>query len=227
MNQEKIGKIIKKIRKDNNLSQKEFGDKYGITYQAVSKWENGKNIPDIAILKEICKDYNLKIDDLLDNNTSNKKKYYIIFIVVFIILVISTISIVYIIKHNDFEFKTISSSCNDFKLVGSIAYNKSKSSIYINNITYCGDKEYTKYDEISCTLFESSGNSIQVISSYEYVDKKRISLDEFLNNLSFKIDDYEQVCKNFKKDSLYLEITAKNNGEITMHKIPLVLDDNC
>lgn len=42
MNQERIGKLIKKIRKDNNLTQQELAKKYGITYQAVSKWENGK-----------------------------------------------------------------------------------------------------------------------------------------------------------------------------------------
>ena len=66
MNQEKIGNIIKNIRVQNNLSQREFAEKFGVTYQAVSKWENGKNIPDIAILKEICREYNLDLDNLLD-----------------------------------------------------------------------------------------------------------------------------------------------------------------
>mgnify|MGYP000280822971 CR=1 FL=1 len=60
MNQEKIGKLIKKIRIKNKLSQKEFADKYGVTPQAVSKWETGKNIPDIAILKEIIQDENIE-----------------------------------------------------------------------------------------------------------------------------------------------------------------------
>ena len=53
MNQEKISKFIKDIRIKNNLTQKDFADKFGVTYQAVSKWENGKNLPDINILKEI------------------------------------------------------------------------------------------------------------------------------------------------------------------------------
>ena len=42
MDNEKISEFIKKIRKDNNLTQKELAAKYGVTYQAVSKWENGK-----------------------------------------------------------------------------------------------------------------------------------------------------------------------------------------
>ena len=39
MEQEKIANLIKKIRKDNHLTQKELADKYHVTYQAVSKWE--------------------------------------------------------------------------------------------------------------------------------------------------------------------------------------------
>ena len=65
MEQEKIGKFIKKLRKENNLTQKDLADKYGVTYQAVSKWETGKNIPDISLLKEISKHFNVNIEDLL------------------------------------------------------------------------------------------------------------------------------------------------------------------
>ena len=75
MNTDKIGKVIKDIRIKNNLTQSEFADRYGVTYQAVSKWENGKNIPDISLLKQICKDFNINIDDLLEGKLSiNKKK---------------------------------------------------------------------------------------------------------------------------------------------------------
>ena len=45
MDQEKIGKFIKEIRIKNNLTQKDLAEKYGVTYQAVSKWENGKCLP--------------------------------------------------------------------------------------------------------------------------------------------------------------------------------------
>ncbi len=62
MDQEKIGKFIKQIRQDHHLTQKDLAEKLGVTYQAVSKWENGKNIPDIAILQIISKKFNLNID---------------------------------------------------------------------------------------------------------------------------------------------------------------------
>ena len=45
MNQEKFGKLIKSIRKEHNLTQKELADKLGVTFQAVSKWETGLSFP--------------------------------------------------------------------------------------------------------------------------------------------------------------------------------------
>ena len=50
MNQETIGKKIKELRIKNNLTQQELASKLNVTYQAVSKWENGKNLPDLVIL---------------------------------------------------------------------------------------------------------------------------------------------------------------------------------
>ena len=73
MEQEKIGKFIKKLRKENNLTQKDLADKYGVTYQAVSKWETGKNIPDISLLKEISDIY----DELSDKNRANNYCPYV------------------------------------------------------------------------------------------------------------------------------------------------------
>ena len=74
MNQEKIGKFIKKLREENNLTQKEFADKLGVTFQAVSKWENGKNVPDIGILKEMSEEFHIDIDEILQGERKNIKK---------------------------------------------------------------------------------------------------------------------------------------------------------
>ena len=81
MEQEKFGEFIKTLRKKHNLTQKQLADKYNVTYQAVSKWENGLNMPDMALIKQISKDFNISIDELLDgkyNNKRNLKKRYIV-----------------------------------------------------------------------------------------------------------------------------------------------------
>lgn len=227
MEQEKIGKIIKDIRIKNKLSQKEFAQKYGVTYQAVSKWENGKNIPDISILKQICNDYNINLDDLLDARIT--KKNYLKNIIGVILIIILTIGGAYILfRDDDFEFKTISSTCDEFKLHGSVAYNKNKSSIYIDGLTYCGEKniDKIKYEEIKCTLYEDIDKIKNEISSYEY--SKSITLEEFLKDVKFKVDDYEQTCKTYDDNSLYLEIEAlTKNNNIVYYKIPLSIEDTC
>lgn len=45
MDAEKIGRLIKELRLKNNLTQQEFASEFGVTYQAVSKWETGLSFP--------------------------------------------------------------------------------------------------------------------------------------------------------------------------------------
>ena len=225
MNQEKIGQVIKEIRTKNNLSQQAFAEKFGVTYQAVSKWENGKNIPDIATLKQICEEYNLKLEDLLEAKISTKSKNNLLkwFLLVIILLIIVLI-IVLIFKNNDFEFKTLSTSCNDFTVNGSIAYNDTKSSIYISHITYCGEMDSNEYKKIQCVLYESTDKIKTEIGRYNYEEDSGITLEEFLKEVNFNVE----TCKLYSEDSLHLEIEATTvDGEDIFHKVPLKLVDNC
>ena len=102
MNQERFGQIIKDIRKKNNLTQKDLAEKYNVTAQAVSKWENGKNLPDIILIKHIAKDFNYSLDTLFaDENIKkekNNKKKIIIITSVLISLIIIILIIGIIIK---------------------------------------------------------------------------------------------------------------------------------
>ena len=49
-----IGKNIKKLRKEGNLSQEQLAERLHVTRQAVSSWETGKNQPDIETLESIA-----------------------------------------------------------------------------------------------------------------------------------------------------------------------------
>ena len=59
MNQEKIGKFLLRLRKENSFTQEEFAEKLNVNVKSVSRWENGKNLPDHSIILEICKIYNI------------------------------------------------------------------------------------------------------------------------------------------------------------------------
>ena len=226
MDQEKIGKFIKDLRIKNNLTQKEFADKYNVTYQAVSKWENGKNMPDLSLLKEICKDFDVSLDDLFNGEKSVKKSYkkYIIIGIICIVIVLFLV-----IKNNnngDFNFKTITSSCDAFNISGSIAYNDKKSAIYITNIKYCGGDDTKEYEIIECTLYESHEDIEKKISSYKYDGDKKIKLEKFLENVTFKVDGYKKTCD--EHNSLYLLINATDDSKnITTYKVPLETQSIC
>ena len=176
LNPEKVGKFIKDIRKKNNLTQKQLADKYGVTYQAVSKWENGINLPEVTLIRQMSKDFNISVEDILDGELLTKKKNrnkLILIIGVFSLIIVSLIFIIlFSNKSNDksFEFKTISTTCKDFNVSGSLAYDSEKSSIYISHINYCGGNDETTYKEIECNLYEKNGDITKKISSCKSKD---------------------------------------------------------
>lgn len=75
MNQEKIGKFICECRKDIRLTQQELADKLGITDKAVSKWENGRCMPDISLIKDLTEILGISINELLIGEKINDNNY--------------------------------------------------------------------------------------------------------------------------------------------------------
>ena len=65
---------LSKQRKNNNMSQEQLADKLGVSRQAVSKWESGTAMPDMAKILELCKVLNCNLDDLVDDGTFNSSK---------------------------------------------------------------------------------------------------------------------------------------------------------
>ena len=45
-----IAEMIKKTRQDNNMTQEEYANKFGVTRQTVSSWENEKSMPDLQLI---------------------------------------------------------------------------------------------------------------------------------------------------------------------------------
>ena len=58
MEQNKVGKLIQKMRQEQKLTQQELGDKLGVSPKTISKWETGGGLPDIGFLKRISEIFN-------------------------------------------------------------------------------------------------------------------------------------------------------------------------
>lgn len=68
----KVSENIKRYRKSMNLTQEQLAESLGVTIGAVSKWENGGNVPDITTLMELANLYNISMDELLGYDKSTK-----------------------------------------------------------------------------------------------------------------------------------------------------------
>ncbi|MBR4694123.1 MAG: helix-turn-helix transcriptional regulator [Bacilli bacterium] len=105
MNQEIIGKFIAKKRKEKNLTQQELADKLGVTYQAISKWENGRGMPDYPLFEPLCKELGITTSELLSGGQKedktveyikykDKKDKTLLLLIVIALIITATISFI-------------------------------------------------------------------------------------------------------------------------------------
>ena len=75
-----IGQVIRRYRKEKNLTQEEMANRLGVTAPAVNKWENGNACPDIALLAPIARLLDITLDELLsfqENLTEEEIRNYV------------------------------------------------------------------------------------------------------------------------------------------------------
>ncbi len=82
MNQITIGGYIAKKRREENLTQEQLAEMLGVSNKTISKWENGKCMPDYSIIQKLCTSLHTTISELMDghdkeegnNNTHTDKE---------------------------------------------------------------------------------------------------------------------------------------------------------
>ena len=67
----KIGEKIKELRKSQDVTQEKLADYLNISYQAVSKWENGLALPDLSLIPALSNFFGVTSDYLLDISLDN------------------------------------------------------------------------------------------------------------------------------------------------------------
>lgn len=239
MNPEKIGKLIKSLRMKQNLSQTQLAQQLNVTSQAISKWENGRGIPDIEMLKKLCEIFNLNMDDLIrgeERKSDSKKIKKIIIITSILLLGIIGISTFFILtsKQDSFHFSALASDNHKFSIKGVVAYDNKKKSIYISDINYDDQEEENEYLQIECILYEKSQNTETKISQCGNINtsfqnkKSGTTLSKLLKEVEFNIDNYDCSCSNNSCKNLYLKINALDTkNKVVTYNIPLQVNDKC
>ncbi|MBO4423716.1 MAG: helix-turn-helix transcriptional regulator [Clostridia bacterium] len=75
MDQVRIGKFIAERRKAKHLTQAQLAEMLGITDRAVSKWENGRSMPDSSIMLQLCDILGISVNELLCGEVIEVKEY--------------------------------------------------------------------------------------------------------------------------------------------------------
>ncbi|MBR6679949.1 MAG: helix-turn-helix domain-containing protein [Clostridia bacterium] len=75
MDQVRIGQFIAECRKKKDLTQAQLAERLGITDRAVSKWENGRSMPDSSIMLALCKELEISVNDLLCGEVVSMENY--------------------------------------------------------------------------------------------------------------------------------------------------------
>lgn len=72
MNQMKIGGFLKQLRKEKGLTQEQLAERFYVSSRAVSRWENGNNMPDLDILIELSDYYEVDLRDILNGERKSE-----------------------------------------------------------------------------------------------------------------------------------------------------------
>lgn len=235
MDQEKIGNFIYDLRKKYNLTQAELANRLHITAQAVSKWENGRGVPDIELLKKLSEEFDVSISELIDGQKDKGKKRKLLFIISILLIIILVVILIlfFIFRNNDntFNFSSLICNNNSFSINGVIAYNDTKKSVYISNISYCDEiLEEPKTTAVECVLYEIvKGEEIE-IARYGSLDDvgENAYISEKLANVEFNIDDYTCGCTSNTCNNLHIRINAlDSDNTVITYDIPITVDNTC
>jgi len=75
MDTKKIGMFLKELRKQNNMTQEQLGERLGVTNKTISRWETGNYMPPIESLKRLSDIYIISINEIISGKRLNEENY--------------------------------------------------------------------------------------------------------------------------------------------------------
>jgi len=185
----KSGQFISELRKEKCMTQADLGTILGVTDKTVSKWERGVNIPDILMIKEIAKVFNVTADEILNAERDktevstilkfyrNKKLRYASIGIGSAFILFTLVLLVYFTNNYDkskvYKFKGIE---DNYKITGYIYGIGKEVRVVIDDLMLENTEEYEDVNIIGYTIKLFIGDS--------NVYSKKIDLDEETNFLN-------------------------------------------
>ncbi len=216
----KFGKLIKKLRENKKMTQKELGEKLNITNKAISKWERGISIPDVEMFPPLSEVLGVSVEELLngelnidknDENKNFKHKWLKILFVFFILLVIYLIFFA-IIQNNKDKSNNILILQNDYlPIPDRIIYKNDNNKYFV----------ITKEDKEFSLIYEEISLRVNSVIEGKVIDKKE--LNKIKKNESFLEFDYNTKSKNkifpLEQEVIAMITMFTDSGQISKTKI--------
>lgn len=239
MDNKKIGKLIADLRRKQGLTQEQLGEKVGVGFRAVSKWETGKTLPDIANINELSKILGISSDELLSGKLKNKEENnskkrisskIIITISILTVIFIFFTSIFIYQSNKTYTYRVSSVDETEYYVDGIANYNNGNISINISDISF-------KDNEFNNTIIENYEYTVSInekmLFGYGYIESidnlnSSISIREFTDNLKIIFNSKTKVDQkdiNVNNMIIKIKFLTNKNEEITKElNIRLVVD---
>lgn len=251
MDQQKIGKFISSLRKQKDLTQAELGDIVGVTGKAVSRWERGLSVPDVAIINKVSEVLGTTTTELLNGekavkieakdldkitnnrilflNNSSKQKFKKIITLstsIFILIILILLAIFCFNNYDECRIYTIYSDDSNFSLFGLITKTNDTNKLVISNIKYRGDK-LIKVTALNYELYIN--DKLVYFGSKEIelsVKNRSFDINKAIESVTIYLDSYKNYeldkIENFELKFEYIDDENDNHSYI----IPLMLEKN-
>ena len=242
----KTGQLIEKYRKEKNLTQVELAEKLGVSKSAISKWENGNNLPDITLLEPLSEI--LGIDKLLlftseyeakeesNEKTKQVKKKDIFKIITISILFIFSIAFTNYISYKLYKHKLsilesqetsvyrFYSTDEEYYVNGYIIFQNGESTIVFDQLKQQKKNERSIKDKIKSIEMQIYINKKRISSVYKLANEENTNeiLDYFIkiNNRNKNIQiDSEKI------NEMILRISINKDKSVVTKDIKLEISN--
>lgn len=238
MDQEKIGKFIYECRKNKNITQMELASKLLVSNRAVSKWENGLSMPDVALFNPLCEILGVSINELLagEKNVNDDKitleaiKYYNgktkrrRFIMTSIILLVGIIMILGMYMFNNYnkcKIYSIDTKNEEFFVNGYLMINQKNKILTINRLDYNFDSndKWCGCVDCECPDILARDMEISILKGevlLKSIDVKDLNTDskylaDVIKNVTIDLNELDDVLIDDWDSNDYRIVIGYNN----------------
>ena len=222
MKQDDIGKFILQLRTDKGWTQEELANMIPITRQAVSRWEQGKSIPDSSTLVILSEIFDVSINELLSGKRIPKKeiikesekialeivdkhilmkkkikRILISFISLFFVGIVGFLCYYFFATYNSVKVYSIGGKSKNFYLQeGVMIVTKQKLFFKLGNLIHSDDIEV---DKVTLS-FKKDGKDKLL---YDNHDLDRLIIENYGYEEYFYFDDLDDILKGIRMDIYY------------------------